>query len=473
MNVKTVGAQILVFAFFLWMAWALTLAPTSPSSVSCVNCNVIIIGVDTLRADRVHSFGYEKETTPHIDALGDTGFSFTNAVSASSWTVPSFMSILTGAYPSVHGLINKYVVYDPNNKEQQIISNLEKISPEIQTLAEALKKVGYATGGFTGDAGVGHAFGYAKGFDVYTDAKTFGDLEQSQTHALSWLDSLDKNQKFFMFFHGYDLHGQALLSQEEKIFVPKDYTGPYTGSPQEEAVLREQQLHVEGITLTEEDVAFWNGLYDSKIRSADEQVGVFLSELEKRELLDNTIIILVSDHGEEWYEHGGIDHGHTLYDELVHVPLIISAPSLTKGVATNAQVSTMDVAPTLFDLLNLTPGETFASQQQGESLLPYLSGRKDAGRDVFLETDYRDFTHKRGIRTADGYAYILTLESGVEELYELRTDPKQQKNIAATNKEKAKQLREKLRVHVEQTLGSSLTETPSGGCLPVYVGECQ
>ncbi len=464
------GAVLFIVVITLGLAVSGKGSPTS-SDISCKDCNVIIIGIDTLRADRVHSFGYPRETTPHIDALAAGGYSFVNAISASSWTVPAFMSVMTGAYPSVHKVTNKYVEYDPKDPKKQILSDLRALSPQIETLAQAMKAAGYVTGGFTGDAGVGHAFGYGLGFDIYTDAETFGGLGNSETHALAWLDTLPKNQKFFMFFHGYDLHGQFKLATSSESFVPKDYKGPYTGSPQEEAKLREDQL-VSPLSLTPADVAFWNGLYDSKIRAADAGVGDFIAALDGRGLLKNTVIVVLSDHGEEWHEHGGIDHGHTLYDELVHVPVIVSIPGTRGGVKISAQVSMMDVAPTLVQMLGMASG-TFAGQLEGKSLLPYITGAATAGRDVFIETDYRDFTHKRGVRTADGWKYIITLENGKEELYNLNTDPREKENLITKEVAKATTLKDKLREHVENDLHSTLSAPVTTGCLPVYPTECK
>ncbi len=466
--------RVLAFIGFLIVlaGIAFGLSALAPRPVACTDCNVVIIGVDTLRADRIHAFGYGRETTPNIDALARDSFSFTNAVSASSWTVPSFMSIFTGVYPSVHKVVNKYVEYDPNDPAHQILSNLKKLSPDTMTLAEAMKAHGYATGGFTGDAGVGHAFGYAQGFDVYTDETTFGTLSNSGARALSWLDSLPTGQKFFMFFHGYDLHGQAMLAKEGQTFVPKGYTGPYTGSAQEEAVLREAQLTQEGISLTTEDVAFWNGLYDSKILAADAEVGTFIEALKERGLYDRTIIILVSDHGEEYYEHGGIDHGHTLYDELVRVPLIMRVPGY-EGGRTTAQVSTMDVAPTLASLLGVSYPAPYARQLIGRDLSGFLTNPGLRGEDAYLETDYREYVHERGIRSRDGYKYVINLNTGREELYDLSTDPKEMKNIVETDLAHAATLRAKVRMHMKEDLGADPDERPKIGCLPVYPTECQ
>ncbi len=440
---------------------------------ACTNCNVIIIGVDTLRADHVHAFGYPLETTPTIDALAAKGYSFTNAISASSWTVPAFMSIMTGVYPSVHKVVNKYSVFTPTT---QTLSNLHALAPSIQTLAEQMKAAGYATGGFTGDAGVSGKFGESQGFDVYTDEKTFGGFDNSAGHALSWLDSLPKDKKFFMFFHGYDLHGEFNLPASEGVFIPKDYKGPYTDSPQDEAKLREQQLLPGGITLTPADVAFFKGVYDSKLRAADTELGVFLNDLDKRGLLANTVIVVLADHGEEFYEHNGIDHGQSLYDELVHVPLIIDIPGSKGGEVIPAQVTTMDVSSTVLNIVGVTPSSAFTAQTaKSLNLVPYMKDPTTPGTAVYTETDYRDFTHKRSIRTPDGWKYIVTLESGKEELYNLSTDPGEKTNLinVAADSAEAQTLRTALDNHITNDLKGDPSARPSVGCLPVYQGECQ
>lgn len=446
---------------------------SSPGNAPCRDCNVIIIGVDTLRADHVHALGYPLDTTPNIDSLAQSGYSFTNAYSASSWTVPSFMSIFTGLYPSVHKVVNKYVEYDAKDPSHQVFSNLSKLSPNAMTLAQVFKSAGYVTGGFTGDAGVGHAFGYAQGFDVYTDETTFGGFGNSKTRALSWLDTLPKGQKFFMFFHGYDLHGQFNLPKEEQLFVPKDYAGPYTGAPKEEAKLREDQLQPAGITLTPADVQFWTGLYDSKIHAADAEVGSMIAELKKRGLLEHTIVVVTADHGEEYYEHNGIDHGHTLYNELVHVPLIVVVPGKA-GVSIPAHISTMDVGPALLKLLGVTPPSAYTAQTAGRpDLTQYFANPQKPGYAVFSETDYRDFTHKRSVTAPDGWKYILTLESGKEELYNTATDARETKNLITEESQKAEELRTVLRTHLVDELGTDPTAPLQKGCLPVYKGECE
>ncbi|MFI5265556.1 MAG: sulfatase [Candidatus Levyibacteriota bacterium] len=302
-----------------------------------------------------------------------------------------------------------------------------------------------------------------------TDEKTFGGFENSSTHALDWLQA-NKDKKFFMFIHGYDAHGQFNLPQNEKLFVPKDYNGSFTGSPQEEAVLREQQLS-QKISLTPADVSFWNGLYDSKIREGDDSFSKFWDEVKKMGLDKNTVVIVLSDHGEEIYEHSGIDHGQSLYDELVHVPLVFEIPGFPGGKKINQQVTSLDVAPTLFALLGLTPDKQYQSQMRGINLLPIMQGQEFNGQDVFTETDYRNFTHKRAIQTADGWKYILTMETGKAELYNLKSDPGEKNNLVDKDSKTAFQLDQRLKDHIK-AMGDNPYKTWTVGCLPVYVGEC-
>lgn len=433
----------------------------------CNSCNVIIVGYDTVGASHVSSLGYNRLTTPMLDTLANQGFLFTKNIASASWTVPSFMSLFTGLYPTEHKVINKFSIF---NKNQQVISNLKKLSPNTETLAEVFRKQGYITGGFTGDAGVSGQFGYKDGFDTYIDDKKFGSIGNSANYALEWLKK-NKDKKFFMFLHGYDAHGQFNLPPSQAKFISKDYKGPFTGSPQEQAILREQQL-TQKISLTPSDVAFWNELYDSKIRDGDDRFAKFWGEFVKMGLDKNTIIVVLSDHGEEIYEHGGIDHGQTLYDELIHVPLIFKVPGMTGNKKITQQVTTIDVAPTLFDILGIKPSKNYESQIRGISLLPLMQGKSEQAQDVFTETDYREFTHKRAIRTANDWKYILTMESGKAELYNLKTDSGEKNNVIEIYPQIAINLDKKLKDHIKN-MGDNPNKEWTVGCLPVYVGECE
>ena len=474
MNIPSVGRHIVIvigITVAVVVFTAITHHPRQPVSglPICADCNVVIVAYDALQAAHVSHLGYPRETTPMLDALARKGVSFSNAISAAPWTVPSYMSIFTGLYPSEHKVVNKFSTF---TKDTKTFSHLKKLSPNVQTIAEILKANGYATGGFTGDAGVHSQFGYNQGFDVFTDEVPFGSMENSGNHALGWL-AQNKDNKFFMFLHGYDSHGQFKVPEGYKgKFLPENYAGSYKGTIEEQRVLREKGLANGKLNLSDEDVAFWRGWYDSKIRDADDRFARFWSEFERMGVKNKTVVVLLSDHGTEFYEHKRFDHGFSLYDELVHVPLAFVVPGMEAGRIVSDQVSTIDVAPTLFGVLGINPGERFSSQARGASLVSYLQTGKGIARDVFMETDYRDYTHKRGIRTVDGWKFVQTMETGEQELYDMNADPQEMRNVADENSNITAALAKRVREHVEAT-GQQIAGPWNVGCVPVYADQCK
>ncbi|MBM79649.1 MAG: hypothetical protein CMJ78_03520 [Planctomycetaceae bacterium] len=168
--------------------------------------NLVFVSFDALQAAHVSCLGYPRKVTPTIDSIAARGFNFRKATPVSSWTVPSSMTWFTGVYPSGHHIVNKYAICNPAEIK---IADLRELSPDLVTLADVLKQHGYATGGFTGNAGVGGGFGYEQGFDTYYYVKgKFGRMDESIPRALEWLKT-KKDKKFFLFLHGYDVHGQS------------------------------------------------------------------------------------------------------------------------------------------------------------------------------------------------------------------------------------------------------------------------
>jgi arylsulfatase A-like enzyme len=400
--------------------------------------NVILVSFDALQAAHVGSLGYKRNITPTIDAMAKEGFNFTNNISTASWTVPASMTWFTGVYPSEHRLTNKFAVFNPPNNN--VLSNLKKLSPELVTLAEVLKQNGYATGGFTGNAGVSGFFGYDQGFDKYFFEKgKFGSMGVSIPKALDWLKE-NKGQKFFMFLHGYDIHGQGIPEGGfDYRFVDKGYDKRYTGSKEEQEALREEGLEKGSASLRDEDVKFWRAIYDEKIQRTDALFKKFLGEYEKMGLMDKTIFVLTSDHGTEFHEHKRFDHGFSLYDELIHVPLVIKLPKVKAGKVIKDQVSSIDVMPTILDLIDVKMPEIAKNQLRGASLVPGLKG-KTVAKDVYSETDYRQYTYKRSITTRDGWKFIYTLEDKSRELYNMKSDPGETKNLVASDPRRAYEL---------------------------------
>lgn len=426
-------------------------------------CNVVLVSFDALQAAHVHSLGYPREITPALDEMAAAGYAFTNAVSVSSWTVPASMSWFTGVYPSEHKVRNKFAVYEP---PVQKIARLKELAPELATLAEILKGNGYATAGFTGDAGVSGVFGFSQGFDTYVDKVKFGDFGQSLPAALSWLAE-HRGERFFLFLHGYDAHGQNVPAEGlDYRYVEPGYDRRYTGAKEEQEALREEGLEKGSVGLRAEDVRFWRAVYDEKISRADARFRTFLEEFARLGLLDRTIFVLTSDHGTEFHEHGRFDHGFSLYDELIRVPLVVRLPGPPAGRTIGEQVSSLDVMPTILDLLEVEVPAATRTRLRGVSLAPALRG-EPVGRDVYSETDYRLYTFKRSVRTADGWKFILTLEDGARELYNLRDDPGETRNLAAAEPRRAYELEQRLFAHFA-SLGDDLGAPRTTGLSPVY-----
>ena len=472
------------FHFFVCCLLGLTLfgckreAPTRPSATAndplpkvpqefkYRDYNLVFVSFDALQAAHVGCLGNPRNTTPTIDALAKDGFNFTHTYSVASWTVPASMSWFTGVYPSEHLMTNKFAVY---NAKEQKLANLKDLSPTLTTLADILKQNGYATGGFTGNAGVSGGFGFEQGFDVYFHERAiFGSMDRSIPEALKWLNA-NRDKKFFLFLHGYDCHGQyAPTNGFDYRFVDKNYDMKYTGSEQEQELLREQGLDQGKLTLRQEDVRFWRAIYDEKIQRVDEKFKHFLSEFDKLGVRDKTLFVLTSDHGTEFYEHRRFDHGFTLYDEQIHVPLILKLPDKTLAPRRiDERVSSIDLMPTLLDLLDIQGSELVNKQLRGSSLVPAMKG-EPVQRDVLSETDYRLYTYKRSILAPDGWKLIYTLESKSRELFDLNTDSGETRNRAKDEMLRADELETKLFKHFE-SIGHDLTKRHwEIGFNPVY-----
>jgi len=396
----------------------------SPPSPPPGSPNLIIIGFEPLGARHVATYGYPLNTTPNLDNFARGSIIFEKAVSSSSWTLPAFMSWFTSLSPTRHTLTNKYRLATLKKDGDPELSRL----PEgIVTLAQYLRKKGYATAGFTGGAAMSNEFGYGRGFDEYVDDATFGGFDITMPLAAQWLRENTHNP-FFLFVQGFDVHGRFPVKKGvEKEFYNGHYDGPYTGTLEEYWELRDANLDDPEFVLPERDIRFWEANYDAKILEADRRFGTFIQEITELGILEDTVVIISSGSGNEYFEHGGLDHGLTLYDELVLVPLLLRAPG-TEPRSVTQQVRTIDIMPTALDLLGIAPNEQLSAQMEGVSLTPLIAGR-DLKLDAFMETDYLAQSFKRGVRTSDGYKFIYSMESGAREMYDLNSDPMEQVNI--------------------------------------------
>lgn len=432
--------------------------------------NVVLISFDALQAAHVGCFGYERNTTPHLDAFAAQSFLFHRNYSVASWTVPSSMTWFTGVYPSEHGLTNKFKTY---NATVQHPARLAEVAPNLQTLAQVLKQRGYATGGFSGNAGVSGDFGFSQGFDVYDhEKKKFGSFERSIPKALHWVKQ-QRREKFFLFLHGYDVHGQCTPAGGfDYRFVDRSYDGKFTGSQQEQELLREEGLEKGQVTLREADVKFWRAIYDEKIQRADARLGDFLQQFAKLGVLKQTLFVITADHGTEFHEHGRFDHGFTLYDEQIHVPLVIRLPGQQMGKAISDRVSSIQVMPTILELLDVPLDESMTQQLRGKSLAATMQGAHEP-RDLFSETNYREYTFQRSLIAPNGWKLIYTLESGRRQLFQLDQDPHEANDLSADEGEIADALQSRLFAHFK-SIGHDLAATRwQPGLNPVYESQAK
>jgi arylsulfatase A-like enzyme len=341
--------------------------------------NIILISIDTLRADHLSLYGYPRRTSPRLDELAKTGIVFNYAISHAPWTLPSHASLFTSLYAPQH----QAFLYGFKNLQNFEMEN-RHLPDAFVTLAERLQESGYITSGFAGGAWVSSIVSLDQGFDSWFESFELGrDISQVS----EWFDR-HASASFFLFLHTFEVHDYYNKfsgrndsdNQPAKTFYPQ-----YRGK----VLDREFDIvkYHGGKGLEYDDIRFIKALYDEQILAVDEELGKLFEELTKRGLDKNTIVIWTSDHGEEFNEHGGIFHGHSLYDELVHVPLIIRYPKgLPQGRTVNKLVRLIDIYPTIMELAGLQLPEGL----EGLSLLPLIRGQENnKERVAFMEESNR------------------------------------------------------------------------------------
>jgi len=370
--------------------------------------NVLLITMDTTRADRLGAYGYTKGQTPNLDSLARKGVRFENAYCQVPLTLPSHCSIMTGTYPVYHHVHNNgsYV-----------------LGPEQLTIAEVLKGKGLKTAAFVASFSVDSRFGLNKGFEVYDDdfqpglpfkpANSERKAEQVFSVFSPWLDK-NAGTQFFCWVHLFDPH------------LPYQPPSPY----------KEQ---------------FADNPYDGEIASMDSSIGKIIEKLRDVHVLDRTLIVLAGDHGEAFGEKVETGHGVFLYEGTVRVPLIFYAEDhLPRGKVVKGRVRLIDVMPTILDMLNL-PG---AATNQGTSLVPYFRGRKKSDLESYIETYYprENFGWSELIGLVDGdWKFIRAPKP---ELYNLKSDPKEGRNAVATEQKLAAEMNGRLDEIIKKSSGA-------------------
>jgi arylsulfatase A-like enzyme len=376
--------------------------------------NVILIGIDTVRQDHLGCYGYDRGTTPNIDRLARRGILFENAVSPSPWTLPSFATVFTSLYPTQHGAVTP----------------MTSMRTSFPTLAGLLKDQGYATGAIINAPYLGPRYNLSRGFDLYDMPPRKGRIADGTTaDALKWMD-LNKDRPFFIFVHYFDPHTPYEPPSPYDTLFASGYSGPIGNSFEPVRLASSRGSRFEGMeALTPADAKRIESLYDGEIAFMDKAIGDLLRGVDDLGLREKSLIVLLSDHGEEFFDHGGFEHGHTLYEELIRVPLMMSLPGvIPEGVGVRQQVRLLDVAPTVLDLLDMAerPG------LQGVSLGPLIKGNQRhesrsgpllGPRFAYSEALLYGYENK----SVSSYPWklICDLATGEESFFNLELDPQE------------------------------------------------
>jgi arylsulfatase A-like enzyme len=423
---------------------------------------VLLISLDTLRADHLSLYGYERNTSPFLEVLATESVVFDDASSPAPWTLPSHASMLTGLYPRRHG----------------VMTWTNALADEIPTLVDWLKPLGYQTGSIVGAPWLRpETHKVTRGFDRHLFIETAPDRRNpnrwASDTALEWLREAD-GERIFLFVHYFDTHlDYASEPAYERLFVepydgpadgtgwqvlranlPEDYvkfcsehfdvTKCRFGSPQKPRMIDE---NLERVSLDDEDVRHLENLYDAGIRQLDTELGRFVSKLRSEGFLDETLLIITSDHGEEFRDHGRLDHFIAMYQESLRVPLLIRGPGLPAGVRIGAPVSLVDLAPTIL----AQTGNTARAETEGLDLTPlwsppdaetrdaaeahkpfderFLYGEAGGGLTLAAIAGGDFFRVYRSVRRGP-HKLITESHSDQAELYDLTHDPGERNNLA-------------------------------------------
>ncbi len=376
--------------------------------------NVVVISVDTLRPDFLGAGGDPSGTSPALDRLAARGAQFPGARSTSSWTLPAHMSLLTGQYPSSHG----------------VTGDGASLPAGKRTLAQTLSERGYRTGGFVSGPYLHRAYGFDRGFDVYAHCMDYGVAlndegrvanviranqlsHRGQTgpdlhrRATEWLATVPDHEPYFLFVHYWDPHYDFEPSFPWDRWIDPDWKGRFRA----DGFLTNRRIAPD---MSPERRKRLLDLYRGEIRATDEWIGALLDVIESRGETDRTLIVVTADHGEEFFEHGAKGHRNNLYDESLRVPLVVTGvAALGKRGLFEDPVSLVDVVPTLERSLDVPPSEEI----QGIDLAGIANGEVErAGVAAELHRVKRAFVASR-------WKLLVDQESGREEIYALDSDP--------------------------------------------------
>lgn len=446
----------------VWLVLALCFAACSAAP----RPNILVIVIDSLRADRADFYDTHRDLTPFLNSLAERGDIFWNAYAQSSWTSPSMASLWTSRYPSQHGV----------NAFNSMLSDTEP------TLAKILKEHGYATGGFSANFLLSKAMGFAQGFDRY---QVFADppkprnmsfkarAERVNREALAWLDTVrgqgaapQEAAPVFLYLHYMEPHFPYMPTKD-----PFDRILAQRPNPLEERQIVYDMLFIHRNRWRQTDeatVAVLRDLYDAEVLNLDAKLSELFSELKSRGFLDHSIVVITSDHGEAFLEHGSTSHGNTLYNEVIHVPLLLLVSGQSTRMDIRRPVSLVDLGPTLLDLIGVSAPPAF----EGGSLAPAMGSARPPGffekltgkhqRDVppvyseLLQVpDQKPTVSSAPLRSVVvGADKLIVHQDGTTEAYDLAADPGETNANALTAADRSA-LQEMITRMSQQTLRSA------------------
>jgi len=397
--------------------------------------NIVFISMDTLRADTLGFFGYEKPTSPNMDRLFKESVVFKKAYAEEPHTLPSHVSLFTSLHPISHGV-------------QGLMAGGIPLSKEITTLTGVLKRNGYTTAAFINGGFLHPRFGLDRGFDLYD---YFGDTEENGQSAtgvsgrnaeelneviFEWLDQ-HGNELFFLFVHYFDIHSdwEQLPYDSPRAYREmfcNDYKGDFKGGDEtKNASQYLTKVNCQGIRLDPDTTDYIKSLYDAGVRYTDDRFGDFIRSLKDRNLYKDTLVVLLSDHGEEFMEHGKVLHTQ-LYEECMHVPIAFKFPGddAPPPVEIETHARIMDIMPTVLDYTEMEPPDLM----QGNSLLPVISGDV-AGKDADPLFFFSSGTGTLAMMKSE-WKLILQPNKRSAILYNLRADPLERTNLAGAERQK-------------------------------------
>ncbi|MBI2470894.1 MAG: sulfatase [Planctomycetes bacterium] len=412
--------------------------------------NILLFTVDACRTDHFGCYGYGRNTTPNINKLAGEGALFTNAFSQSAWTTPGMISIFTSLYPPVHGVDAK----DRTLKD------------DVLTLPEVLKANGYTVPVLPRFVDIQNY--WHLGFDA-VDKERFSGEEGEDL--LKLLEAY-KDRRFFIWYHYHGLHLPYNPQKPYDKIFQEDISGSIPAETESIGLVKTKSVIKNGsVSFNGAEKKAVIALYDGQIRQLDDYVGQLTEKMRQWGILDDTVLVITSDHGEELFDHGFIGHASTslnakLYDEIIHIPLIIRWPEKVKHRIAYELVQQIDIMPTILDMLDLPIPEGL----HGRSLLKTIQGKlTNDSRPVFCETILGGFqstqemeeVRLRCVRTKEWkLIYTNTMGSdlnnkgtndGKYELYDMSDDTKEERNVYDNHPDIVKELKKKLFQWIETT----------------------